>query len=123
MHGYVTLGTRNLPRAAKFYDRLARELGAGRSMETEDFVAWGVPGGPPGIGVAVPGEDGYSACETGVVALQAEDPDQVKRLFEIALSQGALAEEAPGDRGGGFYAAYFRDPDGNRLNAFCVTEH
>ena len=33
---------------------------------------------------------------------------------------GAADEGAPGDRGGGFYAGYFRDPDGNKLNAFVM---
>ena len=45
--------------------------------------------------------------------------EQVDRLHAIALEQGgARAKAKPGDRGGGFYAAYFRDLDGNKLNAF-----
>jgi predicted lactoylglutathione lyase len=36
------------------------------------------------------------------------------------MSLGAKDEGAPGDRGGGFYAGYFRDPDGNKLNAFFM---
>lgn len=122
MHGYVTLGTRDLPRAVKFYDMIARELGARRSMESDRFVAWGVPGGPPGIGVEKPSDGRISACGTGVVALQAMDPEQVRRIYELAISQGGCAEAEPGERGS-FYAAYFRDLDGNRLNAFCMNEH
>ena len=37
----------------------------------------------------------------------------------IALEQGGTCEGKPGDRGGGFYAAYFRDLDGNKICAFC----
>jgi predicted lactoylglutathione lyase len=55
-----------------------------------------------------------------MVALQAKDPAQVKRIYELAISLGATDEGPPGDRGGGFYAAYFRDLDGNKLNAFCM---
>lgn len=55
-----------------------------------------------------------------MVALQASGPDQVNRLYEIALQQGGTCEGKPGDRGGGFYAGYFRDLDGNKLNAFCM---
>ena len=40
MIGYVTLGTNDLPRAAKFYDELLSVIGAGRFMEEESFVAW-----------------------------------------------------------------------------------
>ena len=31
---------------------------------------------------------------------------------------GGSDEGAPGPRGDGFYAGYFRDPEGNKLNAF-----
>jgi predicted lactoylglutathione lyase len=55
-----------------------------------------------------------------MVAFQAKDPAQVDRLPAIALDHGGSDEGAPGLRGGGFYAAYFRDPDGNKLNAFCM---
>ena len=51
MIGYVTLGTNDLERAAKFYDAIAKELGAGRRMESERFIAWGTPG-TPGLGRA-----------------------------------------------------------------------
>jgi len=40
MLGYVTLGTNDLARAAKFYDALTAELGVGRMMENEQFIAW-----------------------------------------------------------------------------------
>jgi predicted lactoylglutathione lyase len=40
----------------------------------------------------------------------------------VALAQGGSCEGPPGTRGGGFYAAYFRDPDGNKLNAFLMTQ-
>jgi hypothetical protein len=39
----------------------------------------------------------------------------------LALNLGGTDEGAPGPRGGdGFYAGYFRDLDGNKLNAFCM---
>jgi catechol 2,3-dioxygenase-like lactoylglutathione lyase family enzyme len=118
--GYVTLGTRDMARASRFYEMIAKEIGVGRSVETEHFVGWGLPGGAPGFGVALPAA--VPSPERGLVPFQVEDPEQVQRLYEIALSNGGAGEGAPCERGG-FYAAYFRDPDGNRLNAFCVTEH
>ena len=117
--GYVTLSTQNMARASRFYELIAREMGVGRSVESEDFVGWGLPGAP-GFGVALP--DAVPAPQRGMVPLQVEDPEQVQRLYQIALSNGGTGEGAPCDRGG-FYAAYFRDPDGNRLNAFCVSQH
>ena len=121
MIGYVTLGTNDLQRAAKFYDAIAAELGTGRMMDFETFIAWGTPGGGAGIGLTKP-FDGNPACiGNGVmVALQAKDEAQVQRLYDIALANGGSDEGPPGPRGDTFYAGYFRDPDGNKLNAFLM---
>ncbi|MFA5969975.1 MAG: VOC family protein [Sphingomonas sp.] len=123
MIGYVTLGTSDLPRAARFYDAIAAELGTGRMMEFDSFIAWGTPGGGAGIGLTKPFDGNAATVGNGVmVALQASDTDQVDRLHAIALANGGTCEGLPGPRGdGGFYAAYFRDPDGNKLNAFVMS--
>ena len=122
MIGYVTLGTNDLPRAAKFYDALAAELGTGRMMDSGEFIAWGTPGGGAGIGLTKPFDGNAATVGNGVmVALEAGDKDQVDRLHAIALANGGRDEGAPGPRGdGGFYAGYFRDPDGNKLAAFIM---
>jgi catechol 2,3-dioxygenase-like lactoylglutathione lyase family enzyme len=122
MIGYVTLGTNDLPRAAKFYDAIAAELGVGRFMEMENFIAWGSPGGGAGIGLTKPYDGNPASVGNGVmVAFQAQDRAQVDRIYEIAMSMDAQDEGPPGPRGdSGFYAAYFRDPDGNKLNAFVM---
>lgn len=121
MIGYVTLGTNDLARAAPFYDALAAELGTGRMMESEKFIAWGTPGGSAGIGLTHPFDGQAASVGNGVmVALEARDTAQVDRLYEIALAHGGSCEGKPGARGETFYAAYFRDPDGNKLNAFVM---
>src|SRR4051812_12493825 len=117
MIGYVTLGTNDLARGAAFYDTLLRELGAGRVMENEQFIAWGVPGGGAGLGLTRPYDGQKATVGNGtMVALQAKDRAQVDRLHALALAHGAADEGAPGERFPGFYAAYFRDLDGNKLN-------
>ena len=122
MIGYVTLGTNDLQRAARFYDALAAELGTGRMMDSGEFIAWGTPGGGTGIGLTKPFDGNPATVGNGVmVALEAGDKDQVHRLHAIALANGGRDEGAPGPRGdGGFYAGYFRDPDGNKLAAFIM---
>ncbi len=122
MIGYVTLGTNDLPRAAKFYDAIAAELGTARMMEFGEFIAWGTPGGAAGIGLTRPFDGNPATVGNGVmVALEASDKDQVHRLHAIALATGGTDEGKPGPRGdGGFYAGYFRDPDGNKLAAFIM---
>ncbi len=123
MIGYVTLGTNDREKGAKFYDAIFAELGAGRMMENETFIAWGEPGGGAGIGLTKPFDGKPATVGNGVmVALAAKDTAQVHRLHEIALANGGTCEGEPGDRGGGFYAGYFRDPDGNKLNAFVMPQ-
>jgi predicted lactoylglutathione lyase len=121
MIGYVTLGTSDLARGAKFYDAIAAEMGVGRMMEWETSIAWGEAGGAAGIAIIKPFDGNAATVGNGVmVALEAKDAGQVDRLHEIALANGGTCEGAPGPRGDGFYAAYFRDPDGNKLNAFIM---
>lgn len=121
MIGYVTLGTNDLQRAAPFYDALAAELGVRRMMEFDTFIAWGEPGGGAGIGLTKPFDGDPATVGNGVmVALAAKDAAQVQRLYDIALANGGTCEGPPGDRGGGFHAGYFRDLDGNKLNAFVM---
>ena len=122
MIGYVTLGTNDLARAAKFYDALAKELGVGRFMENERMIAWGAPGRGAGIGLMKPHDGNAASVGNGVMAaIAAKDKAQVDRLYKLAMDMGAKDEGAPGPRGdGGFYAAYFRDLDGNKLGAFCI---
>ena len=55
-----------------------------------------------------------------MVALAAKDKAQVDRIYNLAMSMGATDEGKPGPRGDTFYAGYFRDPDGNKLNAFVM---
>ncbi len=122
MIGYVTVGTNDLPRAAKFYDAIAAEMGTARMMEFDSFIAWGTPGGRAGIAATAPFDGQAATVGNGVmVALEADNQDQVQRLHAIALAHGGSDEGAPGPRGdSGFYAGYFRDPDGNKLAAFVM---
>ena len=123
MIGYVTLGTNDLPRAAAFYDLLAAEMDTPRMMEFETFIAWGKENGPAGIALTKPHDGQAATVGNGVmVALEAKDKAQVDRLYAIALANGGTCEGPPGPRGDGFYAGYFRDPDGNKLNAFVMGE-
>jgi predicted lactoylglutathione lyase len=121
MIGYVTIGTNDLARAARFYDAIAKELGTKRMMENERFIAWGAPGGGAGLGLTRPFDGNAASVGNGVmVALAAKDKAQVDRLHKLALSLGGKDEGAPGVRFEGYYAGYFRDLDGNKLNSFVM---
>ncbi len=57
-----------------------------------------------------------------MVALTMPSQQRVDSFYKRAIELGASDEGAPGPRGDGFYAGYFRDPDGNKLNAFYMTQ-
>jgi catechol 2,3-dioxygenase-like lactoylglutathione lyase family enzyme len=121
MIGYVTLGTNDLKRAAKFYDELLAVLGAKRAMELEGFVAWACAPNTPMVSVIKPFDQKPATVGNGVmVALAARSKEQVNAVHAKALALGGKDEGAPGPRGDGFYAGYFRDLDGNKLNAFFM---
>jgi predicted lactoylglutathione lyase len=118
MIGYVTLGTNDLQRAAAFYDALLAVIGAKRVMENDKFIAWSTASDKPGIALTKPFDGKPATVGNGtMVALGVGSPEIVKALLAKALELGGKDEGAPGERYDGFYAAYFRDPDGNKLNA------
>ncbi len=121
MIGYVTLGTNDIDRAARFYDELLASIGAKRFMESETFIAWSTSPGAPAVSVIKPADGKAASVGNGVmVALAMDSPAKVDALHKKAMALGAKDEGAPGPRGDGFYAGYFRDLDGNKLNAFFM---
>jgi predicted lactoylglutathione lyase len=122
MIGYITLGTNDLARSTAFYDALLAEVGAKRFMESERSVAWMVSPGTPGLSVCKPFDGSPATAGNGtMVALAAGSTANVDTLHRQALALGAKDEGAPGPRGtGGYYGAYFRDLDGNKLCAFHI---
>ena len=65
MIGYVTLGTNDRETSTKFYDALCSELGVGRMMENEQFIAWGKPDGGAGLGLTRPFDGNAASVGTG----------------------------------------------------------
>ena len=123
MIGYVTLGTNQYDEAATFYDELLAVIGAGRVMEGDAFVAWATGPKSPALSIIRPYDGKDATVGNGVmIALAAGSPDTVDALHAKAMALGGSDEGAPGLRGGNFYAGYFRDLDGNKLNAFCMVE-
>jgi catechol 2,3-dioxygenase-like lactoylglutathione lyase family enzyme len=121
MIGYTTFGTNDLARAAGFYDALLAELGGKRAMEMPTFIAWATAPNTPMVAVIKPHDGKAATVGNGVmVALAAKSKAQVDAIHAKALALGGRDEGAPGPRGDGFYAGYFRDLDGNKLNAFFM---
>lgn len=119
MLGYAVLGTNDLERAGDFYDQLAALLGSKRIHAFDRGFFYGETEFE--LAVVTPFDGNEAATGNGnMVALQASSREVVDGAYVLALKLGATDEGAPGIRGSeesGFYGAYFRDPDGNKL---CV---
>ena len=121
MIGYVTLGVADMQRAIAYYDALLGELGASRTMTSERFTLWSVTPSKPGLAVALPYDQKPATVGNGcMTALVVDSQEKVDALHRKALELGGTDEGAPGPRGYGFYAGYFRDLDGNKLNFFTM---
>ena len=125
MIGYVTLGTNDLDKTRAYYDALLGEVGATRLMELEEngFTLYGIDMTTPSIAITQPFDGGTAQPGNGnMIALQMQERAQVDNLYNKGLELGGSDEGAPGVRGDegpmAFYAAYFRDPEGNKLCAF-----
>ena len=119
MIGYVTLGTNDLHKAAAFYDALLAELGAGRFMEQDRFIAWAAAPDQPALSVNEPYDGSPASVGNGVmIALVVDSTQKVDAIHAKALALGGTDEGPPGMRMEGFYAGYFRDLDCNKLNVF-----
>ena len=121
MIGYVTIGTNDLARAARFYDELLALLGAKRGWETDKFIAWTTGPGAPMVSVIKPYDGQPATVGNGMmVALSAKSKAQVDEVYKKALALGGKDEGPAGPRGDDFYAGYFRDLDGNKLCVFFM---
>lgn len=120
MLGYVTIGTNDLDKAAAFYDAVLAPLDGKRMMPLERGVIFGAT--RPCLGLIKPFDGQPAAPGNGAMAaLMAPTRAAIQAAYAKALELGGVDEGAPGVRGddpNGFYAAYFRDLDGNKLCVF-----
>jgi catechol 2,3-dioxygenase-like lactoylglutathione lyase family enzyme len=126
MIGYATIGTNNLAGTRTFYDALLSEIGAKRLMELPSgFTMYGARMDRPALAITPPFNGKPASPGNGnMLALVLKERAQVDALYKKALQLGGSDEGAPGVRGEegpqAFYAAYFRDPEGNKLCAYRV---
>ncbi|MBL9075108.1 VOC family protein [Tabrizicola sp.] len=129
MFSYISLGTRDIARAIRFYDAALAPLGHRRiaGYDPEDrSAAWGLDDPGPHLWVTPPFDGQPASSGNGtMVSFLAETRAAVAAFHAAALAHGGSDEGAPGPRpeyGPHFYAAYVRDPDGNKLNAVCYRD-
>lgn len=129
MFSYVSLGTHDIGRAIRFYDAVLAPLGHHRILGYDPdgiSAAWGLDDPGPHLWVTPPFDGNAASVGNGtMISFLAETRAAVAAFHAAALASGGTDEGAPGLRpqyGAGFYAAYVRDPDGNKLNAVCYRE-
>ena len=119
MIGYVTIGANDFEAAKRFYDRALAGLGARRGFANERMQGFSVKGSPVQLMVCKPYDGTRATAGNGtMISLVAASREMVDQVHKDALAAGGKDEGAPGERGTGFYGAYFRDPDGNKICIF-----
>jgi catechol 2,3-dioxygenase-like lactoylglutathione lyase family enzyme len=118
---YLTLGTNDLARATRFYDAVLAPLGLIRRATLENEIGYGAPADTRArLWITHPFDGAPATVGNGSMpAFTAPSQQAVRAFHEAALASGGTDEGAPGLRphGPAFYAAYVRDPDGNKLSA------
>ena len=123
MIAYTTFGTNDLEKSGAFYDAIFAEMGIGRLWDTDGFIGYGPSMDQPMFGVCKPHNGEAATAGNGtMISLACPNKETVHKVYDKAIALGAQDEGEAGPRGDtGFYCGYFRDPDGNKINAFAMV--
>ena len=124
MIDHVSVGVRDLAAAAAFYDAVLSTLGYQRLDTRPHTAGWGKKYSEFWINLrpnmaAIPADSGVHIC------LRAVSKEAVNAFHATALANGGASDGAPGPRKNDdprYYAAFIRDPDGNRLEAVTFLD-
>jgi len=123
MLAYIMIGTNDVKRAAKFYDAALKPLGLARTFDDKRYIGYGPKGKGKGSQFFVTKPYNKKKANFGngtMIALAAKSRKEVEGFHKAALKAGGKDEGKPGPRGGGNNCvAYVRDPDGNKICAYC----
>ena len=126
MIAYTMFGTKDLQKATAFYDELFKELGYVRTWSNDNFNVWGAEGTMGSFAACKPENGEEATVGNGtMIAIGAPSKEVVEKVYAKALELGGTSEGEPGYRAdpeAKFYAAYFRDLDGNKMNCVCVGQ-
>ena len=122
-YDHIDLRVRSLAEARPFYETLLPALGFTHDVGIEhrlQLEAAGADGGTELFGVTESPRHMANECR---IAFWADSPSELDQLAEIIVRAGARNVEGPGyHEGPGYYAVFFEDPSGNRLEICHRTE-
>ena len=118
---HVSVGVGDVALARTFYDAILKPLGLKRVMAADFGCAWGT--GFPTFWAQKPSDGQAATAGNGVhVCFTAPSKRAVDAFHRAALKHGGRDDGAPGlrrDYTPNYYAAFVRDPDGNKIEAVC----
>jgi catechol 2,3-dioxygenase-like lactoylglutathione lyase family enzyme len=120
MFSHIMIGANDVAASKKFYDAALGALGVppGR-MDDRGRVFYATKAGVFAITKPINGAPA-SGANGGTVGFAAASPEQAKAFHDAGVANGGKScEDPPGERTGGAYLAYLRDPSGNKICAMC----
>ena len=118
---HVMFGSADIEKSCSFYDALFAPLKITRRLKTDEFASW-VQSAPnsPQFFVCLPLNEANASVGNGsMVAFEADSIESVNTAYNAGMANGGADEGPPGPRphyGEGYYGAYLRDPDGNKVH-------
>ncbi|MFC6632100.1 VOC family protein [Microbulbifer taiwanensis] len=125
MFSHATVGCSNIDTAIAFYDAVLVPLGLKQRIVTPDggppSACWIYPGSAlPRFYVYIPFDGKPASNGNGsMVAFTAPSIEAVNAAYAAGIAAGGTDDGPPGPRahyGAGYYGAYLRDPDGNKIH-------
>lgn len=124
MLAYIMVGSNNIKRSAKFYDAAMAPLGLVRTFDDKRYIGYGpkAKGKASQFFVTKPYNKKKASFGNGtMIAIAAKSRKEVEGFYKAAIKAGGKDEGKPGPRpaDGSNCVAYVRDPDGNKICAYC----
>ena len=120
---HITIGAKDTDKSAAFYEAVLGQVGYARGPQHGNWVIFSCGEGQPPVLVGAPFEGEARAANGLMLGFRGENPAQVDAAHAAGVKAGGTDEGAPGPRPAGppgTYAAYLRDPTGNKIGIFCM---
>ncbi len=125
MFAFITLGTNNLEKSAKFYDEILKILDIIRVDQDETYVGYAKKktNNLADFYIMKPFDKNAATIGNGtMISFYFKSQSKVNEFHNKALSLGGTNEGDPGPRHGENYYAYIRDLDGNKICAYTTSK-
>jgi len=117
---HLTLGTNDLEIAVQYYDQILNLIGAKQVAKTDEVTFYQFPDSPTKLAISKPHDGNVATFGNGtMLALKVDNEQLVRDIYQLAIDLDSKCEGQPGPRNdGAYFAAYFRDLDGNKIAVF-----